>query len=148
MKTHKKKQKTDSEIRKAAAEALNKVDWATRELNGHSQEEADQLMSLLRECQKHISELEFVARKGYAIMRRAYEAATPPAYDLPANTGMSLADFQKEVKRQAKAYKKKATEAMKKVVDQDYLILNCLEIVADAINDRLNEAVGRGFALN
>lgn len=146
MKTHK-KPKTDNTIRREAEVALSKLDGATRELTGSSQEEADELMTLLRECQKHISEMEFVARKGYAIMKRAEKALKLPSLELPSKA-MPLADFQKEVKRQEKAFKQKATESMKKIVDADYALLKGLDAVADAISSRITEAAYRGFALN
>lgn len=147
MKTHKKKPKTDNTIRREAEVALSKLDGATRELNGHSQEEADELMTLLRECQKHISEMEFVARKGYAIMKRAEKAVKLNVIEFPSKA-MPLREFQNSIKAQKQALVAKSTESMKKIVDADYALLKGLDAVADAISSRITEAAYRGFALN
>lgn len=122
------KPKTDNTIRREAEVAIDKLAKALDANDPSNQEGVNQLMDLAREAQYHASEVEFLARKGYAIMRRAATKIT-----LPANTAMSLADFQKEVKRQ----KAEQLAPMKKIIDADYRLTDELFAIANRISGRL-----------
>ncbi len=130
------KPKSDDNLRKEAIVALNTLEQAVEAADISTQEGVNGLMNLLREVQAHASEVEFLARKGYAIMRRAVAKI-----ELPANTAMSLADFQKEVKRQRQAY----VAPMKAVVDADYKLHAELMQLGDVIGKLLNRAAHKGF---